>query len=72
MASKRRPVSEQLKTAIERSGYSRYRIAKETDVSEAALSRFMSGERGLTLISTDALCDFLKLDLIQRRAPKGR
>lgn len=65
-------MSERLKRAIATSGYTRYRISKETGVAEAALSRFMSGQQGLTLTSTDALCDFLGLDLIQRRAPKGR
>ena len=68
-------MSERLKRAIEDSSYTRYRISKETGVSEAALSRFMSNQQGLTLSSTDALCDFLGLDLVQRRkrrTPKGR
>ncbi|MCH8153377.1 MAG: helix-turn-helix transcriptional regulator [Planctomycetes bacterium] len=69
--SKRKPrVSEQLKRAIGTCGCSRYRIWKETGVSQAALSRFMSGERSLTLDTVDILADFLGLELVSKR--KGR
>ncbi len=63
-------MSEQLRQAIETSQYSRYRIWKETGVSQAALSRFMSGERSLTLDTVDVLADFLGLELVSKR--KGR
>ena len=69
--SKRKPgVSEQLRQAIKTSQYSRYRIWMETGVSQAALSRFMSGERSLTLDTVDVLADFLGLELFSKR--KGR
>ncbi len=63
-------MSEQLKRVIRTCGYSRYRIWKETGVSQAALSRFMSGERSLTLDTVDVLADFLGLELVSTR--KGR
>ncbi len=63
-------MSEQLRQAIETSQFSRYRIWKETGVSQAALSRFMSGERSLTLDTVDVLADFLGLELVSKR--KGR
>ena len=63
-------MSEQLRQAINTSQISRYRISKETGVSQAALSRFMSGERSLTLDTVDVLADFLGLELVSKR--KGR
>ena len=63
-------MSEQLRQAINTSQFSRYRISKETGVSQAALSRFMSGERSLTLDTVDVLADFLGLELVSKR--KGR
>ncbi len=63
-------MSEQQERAIGTCGYSRYHISKETGVSQAALSRFMSGERSLTLDTVDVLADFLGLELVSKR--KGR
>ena len=42
-------VSEQIRQLIDECGVSRYRIAKETGVSEPALSHFMSGKTGLSM-----------------------
>ena len=41
-------LSNQLRTIIDGSGLSQYRIAKECGIDKSALSRFMSGERGLS------------------------
>jgi transcriptional regulator with XRE-family HTH domain len=60
-------VSDELRKAIEKSGVSRYRIAKDLGISEATLSRFMSGERGLTLKVLDKLCDHLGLQLAKQK-----
>ena len=46
MPRKPKPIADQLRQAIkqaERKGITRYRIAQETGVSEAQLSRLMSG-----------------------------
>jgi len=59
-------LSDQVRKAIDASGKSRYRIAKDLRVSEATLSRFMSGERGLTLTVLDRLADYLGLTLCAR------
>jgi transcriptional regulator with XRE-family HTH domain len=72
------PFSEQLRQAIESSGTSRYALARSVGISDSALSRFMSGERGLTLASLDKLADALGLEVfigvqkIPRHSPKGR
>lgn len=70
MAKKRTKLSEQLKRAIAESGKTRYRIAQESGVSEAALSRFVNGERGLNLASLDALGKVLGLEMVIR-TPRG-
>ena len=49
--------------AIKSAGVTRYRIARETGIDEAALSRFMSGERGLDLSTVDRLAAYLGLQL---------
>ena len=54
-------LSEQLRPLIHRSGVSRYRICKEIGVAESAMSRFMSGERGLSMEVLDRLFPLLKL-----------
>jgi transcriptional regulator with XRE-family HTH domain len=72
------PFSEQLRRAIEASGASRYVIARSAGISDSALSRFLSGERGLNLATLDKLADALGLEIvigvqkIQRPSPKGR
>ena len=70
--------SEQLRRAIESSGTSRYALARSVGISDSALSRFMSGERGLNLTSLDKLADALGLQIvvgvqkIPRPKPRGR
>lgn len=62
--SKKRPtISEQLKAAINGYAGTPYALALASGVSQAALSRFLSGERGLTLDSVDKLCTTLGLEL---------
>lgn len=53
--------SHQIRLAIDASGKSRYRICKDLGVDQATLSRFMSGQRGLTLSVLDRLADLLDL-----------
>jgi transcriptional regulator with XRE-family HTH domain len=74
----RQPFSEQLRRAIEQSGTSRYALARSLGVSDSALSRFMSGERGLTLATLDKLVDALGLEIeigvqkTPKKEPRGR
>ena len=65
-------LSDQVRKAVDASGKSRYRIAKDLGVSEATMSRFMSAERGLTLTVLDRLAEYLGLALCDRaRRPKA-
>jgi len=65
---KKRPtLTEALRAAIDESGVTRYRIAKETGLQEASLSRFMSGETSLRLDKADAIAEYLGLELVKKR-----
>jgi len=62
--SKRTSVSERLRAAILTAGESRYRIAKQTGVSQAILSRFVRRKTSMNLTAVDALAAYLGLDLL--------
>ncbi len=66
---KRAKLSDQVRQAVDSSGLTRYRIAKELGISEATMSRFMSGKGGLSMEYLDSLADLLHLDI---RAPKQK
>lgn len=73
MATKRKPISEQLKDLILNADVSRYRIAQETGLTEAALSRFVNGVAGLSLDSIDKIGEYLDLEITTRKQnPRSR
>ena len=59
--------SEQLRKAITDSGFTYYHIMQETGISDGAISRFMSGERSITMETADALIHFLGLELTHKK-----
>ena len=61
---------QQIRAAVEAGDKSRYRLAKESGISEGQLSRLMSGERGLSVANVEKLAAALGLEIIIR--PKGR
>jgi transcriptional regulator with XRE-family HTH domain len=66
--SKQQPslkLSEQIRAAVEGSGVSAYRISADTKLDKAALSRFMSGTRGLSMESLDTLAGYLGLQIVR-------
>jgi len=63
MARKRKPLSEQLRSAILNADVSRYRIAKETGLTEAGLSRFVNRVSGLSLESIDKIGNYLRIEI---------
>ncbi len=71
MSKKPRLLTEQLRQAILDAGETRYAICKATGIGQDVLSRFMSGERGLSNRVMDRLGEYLKLELVSRRQ-KGR
>lgn len=73
MAKKRTNLlTDQLRQAIDDSGLTRYRIAKETGVSEATLAQFYNGRRGLSMEAMNALGEFLQLKIIMGREPENK
>lgn len=69
-------VSDQLKDAILNCGQTRYRIAQETGITEATLSKFIHGRHGLSLETVDTLGEYLGLQLVVSKpghnATKGK
>jgi predicted transcriptional regulator len=63
--------SEQLRTAVKKSGVSRYRLAKRAGVADSVLSRFVHGA-GLRTDSIDRIVDALDLELKPRPRRKGK
>lgn len=61
-------ISDQLRDIIRDCDLSRYEIAKQTGIYQSALTRFMSGERGLSMTVLDTLAEFLELDIVSRRS----
>jgi transcriptional regulator with XRE-family HTH domain len=57
-------LAEVIKSKMESSGLSQYRIAKDSGVSSGVLNRFMSGERTVSLENADKLCKALGLKLV--------
>jgi hypothetical protein len=72
MGKKRPKVSDQIRAAIDAAGVTRYRISKDTGISESMLSRFMGGSRGLSMEALDTLGEYLDLEVVRRKTPKGR
>ena len=70
--SRRDTLSGQMRHLIARSGLSRYRICKEIGLAESAMSRFMSGERGLSLGVLDRLFRLLNLRVVAGRQSESK
>ncbi len=59
-------LSDEIRGAVDASGLSRYRIAKELGIAESTMSRFMSGKGGLSLDNVDRLGQLLGLGIVAR------
>ena len=70
MSRSKPTMTEVLKTAIERSGKTRYQIAQDTGILQTSLSRFMRGETSLRLDKADVLAEYLGLQLVKDRKAK--
>jgi plasmid maintenance system antidote protein VapI len=63
-------LQEQLREAIEKSGLSLYRIAKDSGVAYQVLHRFANRERDLTLETASKLADYFGMRLTRPKRPK--
>ena len=66
------PLTDQLRQAIDESGLTRYRISQESGISEATLSKFYLGQRGLSMESLNALGECLQLTIKMGRKPSRK
>ena len=64
------PIYDDIRNAIEAGDMTRYRIAKETGISESQLSLFMAGNKGLSVEALETLADCLGLEITTRRKRK--
>jgi len=64
-------VSDQIRAILKSCGRTRYAIAKATGISEATLSKFATGQRGLPMKTLDRLGEYLGLQVIQTKQTKG-
>src|SRR5262245_30654299 len=71
MAKRRQKFTEEIRQAVDASGLSRYRIAKELGIAESTMSRFMNGQ-GLGFEYLDALAEFVELLIAAGRKKKSK
>jgi len=64
---KRMKVSDHIRAALESGEVSRYRVSQDTSVEQSALSRFLSGERGLSMEAIDTLAEYFGLEIVIKR-----
>jgi transcriptional regulator with XRE-family HTH domain len=67
-------LTDQLRRAIDDSGLTRYRIAKDVGIDESALAKFYKGQRGVSADVLDRLGEYLNLELVRsdRTRPKDQ
>ena len=65
-------LSKQLRWYVKNCGVSTYRLERETGIHNSALSRFLRGERGLSIASMDTMGKFLKLVLVCNRPQQAK
>ena len=65
-------MSDQIRQAIDDSGLTRYRIAKETAIDESTLAKFYNGHAGLSMDALDRLGEYLKLRIKMESKPRQK
>ncbi len=61
---------DKIRRAVETSGKTRYRIAKDSGISAAQLSRLVNGQSGMTVETIERLADYLGFRIVIE--PKGK
>lgn len=59
-------VSDQLRTALDGCGQTRYAVSKTTGIPESTLSRFVAGGKPMRGENIDKLCTYLGLVLTEK------
>jgi DNA-binding phage protein len=68
--SKRLTIAEQLRQAVRADGRGLARLSRDSGVAYAVLSRFMHGQRDITLRTAERVCKPLGIDLCSRTKGK--
>ena len=66
------PISDQIRERIKASEKSFREVAKETGIPHPTISRFMRGERGLSMEAIDKLCVYFRISLTDEPAKPAR
>jgi len=61
-----------LRRLIKASGMTPYQLARDADVAQSMLSRFLRGERGLSSATISRLMDVLRLEIKPKKQPRGK
>ncbi len=69
-------ILDRIRQAITASDKTRYRLSQETGIPQSQLSRFMTGEKGVSFEALERLAEALDVEIIVRlrkkRGKKGR
>jgi plasmid maintenance system antidote protein VapI len=60
-------LSDEIRSAVNASGMSRYAIAKALGIAESTMSRFMSQKGGLSMEYIDRLATLLDLHIVTKK-----
>lgn len=64
--NKPKSLTDQVRAALENCGETRYRVAKNSGLSEPQLCRFIAGA-GISLKALDKLAEYLRLEIVVRK-----
>jgi len=70
MGGKRPDIERQLRRAVEESPLTQYQLAKASGIDKGILSRFIRGERTITLATAARLAEALDLELRPAKPPR--
>lgn len=63
----RQTLADQLRRAMNESGYTRYELSKHTGIPQSTLSRFANDVTDMNLATADRLAEFLKIELRKQK-----
>lgn len=66
------PIPDQLRGIIRARGLTAYELARQVETAPSVITRFLNGERGLTLDTFDRIADALNLKLVEGPRPAAR
>ena len=66
------PIYEEIREAIAKGEKTRYRLWKESGITQGHLSEFMAGRRGLSVENLEKLAACLDLEITARRVRRKR